>query len=144
MQIKAIMLYFLSEGDVERFDAENRGPDERYFTGLLPRTTTHFISQSDLQGDEHPWLAQEGYDHEEGFEIVFSAQDGEAVHAAVLNGLLENGYAVCAWPDRLLFQPNAHRILHMVETDLVKATLKLSPNDVSSVLAAFDHFVDAR
>jgi hypothetical protein len=144
MQIKVIMFYFLSEEDVERFDRENRGPEERYFTRLLPQTTTHFISQNDLQGDEHSWLAQEGYDHESGFELTFSAQDGDALRTALLTGLLENDYAVCACPDRLLFQPNDYRIQHMVETDLTKAALKLSPEDVSNVLAAFDHLVDAR
>lgn len=144
MQIKAIMLYFLNEEDVERFETDNRDPEERYFTGLLPQTTARLVSQNDFQGDEHSWLAQEIYDHESGFEIVFSAQDGEAVRAAVLSGLLDNDYAVCAWPDRLLFQPNAYRIQCMVETDLYKAALRLSPEALSSIVTAFNHFVDAR
>jgi hypothetical protein len=144
MQIRVIMLYFLSEEDVERFEVENREPEERYFTRLLPQTTTHFISQNDLQGDEHAWLAQEGYDHESGFELTFSSQDGDALRMALLTGLLENDYAVCAWPDRLLFQPNDYRIQQMVETDLTKAALQSSPKDVSNVLAAFDHLIDAR
>ena len=144
MQIQVIMFYFLAEQDVERFETENRDPGERYFTGLLPQTTTHFLSQNDFQGDEHSWLAAEGYDHESGFEVTFSAQDGDALRAVLLAGLLENDYAVCAWPDRLLFQPNDYRIQQMVETDLTKAALKLSPNDVSTVLTAFDRLVDAR
>lgn len=144
MHIKAIMLYFLAEEDVEHFETENRDPGKRYFTGLHPQTTTHFISQNDFQGDEHFWLAQEGYDHESGFELTFFAQDGDALRAALLACLLENDYAVCAWPDRLLFQPNDYRIQQMVETDLTKAALKGSPSDVGNVLAAFDHLVDAR
>jgi hypothetical protein len=53
MQIQVILLYFLSEEDVPRFERENREPEARYFAGLLPQSTTHFINQNDLQGDEH-------------------------------------------------------------------------------------------
>ncbi len=144
MQIRVIMLYFLSEEDVERFEIENYDPEERYFAGLLPQTTAHFISQDDFQGDEHAWLAEMGYDHESGFEVTFSAQDGDMLRTALLTGLLESDYAVCAWPDRLLFQPNDTRIQQMVESDLINTALRLSSNDVNNVLAAFDRLIDTR
>jgi hypothetical protein len=144
MRIQAIMLYFLSEEDVERFEIENCDPEERYFAGLLPQTTTHFISQDDFRGDEHSWLAEMGYDHEAGFDVTFSEQDGDDLRAALLTGLLENDYAVCAWPGRLLFQPNDYRIQRMVETDFYNAALRLSPDDLGSIVKAFDHLDDAR
>lgn len=92
MQIRVIMLPFLSEEDVERFEVENREPEERYCTGLLPQTTTHFISQNDLQGDEHSWLAQEGYDYESGCERTFSAQDEDALRTALLMVDVSNSF----------------------------------------------------
>ena len=139
MQIQSTMLYFLHETDVERFEMENRSPQERYFAGLLPQTTTHFISQNDFQGDEHFWLAREGYEHSSGFEITFSTQDEDALRIAILTELLEQEYAVCAWPDRVLFQITDYQIDCIVETDLLNAALKVPSVDLSRIVRAFTH-----
>jgi hypothetical protein len=133
------MLYFLNEEGAQRFDAENRDDDDAYFQGVLPETTAHFVNQSDLEGDDHAWLADMGYDHEEGFEITFSEQDGNELRTAILSRLLEYGYTVCAWSDRLLIQPGTSRVQHMVEMDLLHAALNVSDDTaMHSVQAALD------
>ncbi|MBA2681099.1 MAG: hypothetical protein H0U76_22215 [Ktedonobacteraceae bacterium] len=124
MEILRTRLYFLNEEDSQRFDTENR-KDAAYFRGLLGQTTAHFVKLSDLEGDEHAWLAQRGYDHEDGFEIVFAAHDRDAVRTVCLNGLLDSKYAVCAWPYRWLVLPDALRLQRMVEGDLWHALLDL-------------------
>jgi hypothetical protein len=145
MKITATMLYFLNEEDAERFDAENRNNDDAYFQGLLPETMAHFVNQVDLEGDDHAWLADMGYDHEEGFEITFSDLDGNDLRAAILSGLLEHGYTVCAWSDRLLIRPGTLRVQHMVEMDLLHAMSNISDKTaILPVQAAFDFVEDTR
>ena len=139
MQAQAVMLYFLNEEDAERFDLNNRTPED-FFTQLRPQTTAHFISQNDLQNDEHSWLAQEGYDHEKGYELVFDDGDTEDVRQEILKGLLRNDYALCAWQKRFLFVPHPLRIHHMVEMDVMHSVLRLSSFEVKRVQTAFDCF----
>ncbi len=144
MKITATMLYFLNEEDAQRFDAKNRY-DDAYFQGVLPETTAHYVNQNDLEGDDHAWLADMGYDHEEGFEITFSEQDGNELHTAILSGLLEHGYTVCAWSDKLLIQPGTLRVQHMVEMDLLYAALKVSDESaMCAVQEALDLAEDTR
>lgn len=144
MQLKSIMLYYISEEDVEPFEQDNCEEGGSYFDGLLPETTTHFISQDDFQGDEHSWLARMGYDHEKGFEIIFSEEDNEAMRNELRQGILKNDYAVCAWQDRLLFQPNEYRINRIVEEDLMHVALRLASDDIRAVQLALDHKVSTR
>jgi hypothetical protein len=70
--------------------------------------------------------------------------DGEELRTVLLTGLLERDYAICAWLDRWLFQPNDYRIQRIVETYLTQAVLTSSPHNLNCVLTAIQHHVDAR
>jgi hypothetical protein len=109
-------LYLLQgREEATEFD-EERGSEEKYFSGLVSGGNAFLVNDVDIDVMEEVWLGPER--KECGYLLDFDETDDAQVRRVVLQRLVQRGYSVCAWEDYLLFIPLLTRRMEMVEQDL--------------------------
>jgi hypothetical protein len=124
-RIREENFYPLDEETAKEFDAKRENQQKRFVT-LLPGSNAYLLNEADF---DHLCEDLDVDEASSGCLLTFEQVLSQESRALLLSGLISRGYAVSAYPDRLLIMPMNRGVTDVIEQDALEI---LSP--VSSLM----------